>query len=86
MERKLIYVITEHDHEDNERCVIGVADNLTDVDSIISGYYGGKFRQVSYHDHRDSGIEYTKTLEVLDHKNQTHGVTIIVEYFILNEL
>jgi hypothetical protein len=53
---------------------------------MVNEYYGGKFKQVSYHDVRDSGIEYAKTLDVIDHKNKSYRVTIIIESFTLNEL
>jgi hypothetical protein len=84
--KKLVYVIVEHDHKDNEHCNIGVTDELDMVEFMIKEYYGGKFKEVSFHDIRDSGIEYTKILEVTDHKGKPYRVTIILESFCLNEL
>lgn len=84
--KNYVYVIVEHDHKDNEHCNIGITDDLDLIPCMINEYYGGKFNEISFHDIRESGIEYTKILEVLDHKNNPYRVTIIAETFILNEL
>ena len=77
-----VYVIYETDLQDKKETIIGVADSIGSVESMINEYYGGDFDQVKFERVGDSGIKYIKTLYV-------HGewtVDVRVFYFNLNEL
>ena len=83
---KVIYVINEKYLDDKENIVVGVADSLDKIDSMIQQYYGF-FELISFTDIRDSGAEYSKVIE-LSNEDDTikYRVKIIVESFILNEI
>jgi hypothetical protein len=80
-----IIVIHEKDFSDDEQIVIGVCDSVKKAEVLIKEYYG-KFEELTYRDVRDSKIEYSKTLQVIDHKGDTYVVYITLEWFKLNEV
>ena len=79
-----VIVIHEHDSQDGEQIVIGVASSIERAEGLIKDYYG-EFKEVEFRDIRDSNLEYSKTLEVLDHLNSPYKVTVWLEWFEINE-
>jgi hypothetical protein len=86
-----LIVIYEKDHDDNEQIVIGVADSVKNAEIIIDDYYGkGKYTEVSFNDIRDSGLEYSKVIEIhgyeIDgYERQSFKCTLTLQWFTLNE-
>jgi hypothetical protein len=83
-----LLVIHELDLDDNEKCVIGVADSIKNAESIIEKFYGkGKYKEISFNDIRDSNLEYSKVIEVNDSiiPNFNYKVKLTLEWFSLNE-
>jgi hypothetical protein len=78
----LVYVL--HEKSDGEHCVIGVCDAVKKADKLIVDYYGSEFAVVNHHDVDGTNIEWYKTLEVLDHKNERYKVNLWLECFELN--
>ena len=59
-----LYVIESVDGDDNEVCVLGVASDTTHARRMIAEYYGeGQHTVIGEHDIRDSGVEFTMTIE-----------------------
>ena len=80
-----LIVIHERSHDDNERSVIGVADSVENAESIIDEWYGtANFRVISFQDIRDSGLEYSKVIEIEYEHFGTSRVTLTPEWFTLN--
>lgn len=79
-----IYIITQIDSDDSEQTIIGVADSVEKANEMINEYYGD-FKEITYDDVRDSGIEYAKTIEVIN-ADDPYKVGIILETFNLNEI
>jgi hypothetical protein len=80
-----IIVIHEKDFSDEEQIVIGVCDSVKKAEGLIKEYYG-EFKELTYHDIRDSDLEYCKSIEVLGHMGDPHVVQITLEWFKLNEV
>jgi hypothetical protein len=80
-----ILVIHEYDYNDKETDVIGVANSISKAEEIINNYYGSP-KEIKKTDIRDSTLEYSKILEVLDHKNEPYKVKITLEWFELNDI
>ena len=57
------FVLSEYDPEDGQTIVIGVADSCESADTLMSDYYKD-FKVIKFQDIRDSGIEWTKHIEV----------------------
>lgn len=83
--KKMVLVIHEKDHQDNEQMVIGVADNTDNAQKIINEYYG-KHTELSFTDIRDCNLEWQKEIEVLDHMNKPYKVTVWLEWFQINQV
>ncbi|MFA5638646.1 MAG: hypothetical protein WC961_07195 [Anaerovoracaceae bacterium] len=82
---KTVIVIHELDHDDHEKCVIGVAESVEQAEAMIKEYYGD-YKEVAHWDIREHNFHYVKTLEVMDHKNIPYRVTITLEWFALNKV
>jgi len=81
----MVLVIHERDSQDEEHCIIGVASGSDKANELLKEYYG-KFKELSFHDIRDSNIEWSKTLEVLDHKGTPYKVFIWTEWFEIDKI
>jgi|TARA_B110000908_G_C9843893_1_gene266845 hypothetical protein len=80
-----LIVIHERSHDDNEKSVIGVADSVENAESIIDEWYGiNDYRVISFQDIRDSGLEYSKVIEIEYEHFETSLVTLTLEWFTLN--
>jgi len=80
-----VFVIHEHDHDDRELTVIGVADDIERVQLMIDRYYG-KHEELSHRDIGENNIEWNKLLLVGGAGNKEYKVTITLEWFELNEI
>ncbi len=80
-----VLVIHEIDYTNQKQSVIGVADSTENAEKIIKEYYGD-FKEISYTDIRDSNLQYSKVLEVMDHLNEPYRVQITLEWFEVNVL
>ena len=81
-----LIVIHEKDHEDNEQIVIGVADSVKNAEIIIDEYYGKEnYTEVFFNDIRDSGLEYSKVIEIKWFESEPTKVTLTLQWFTLNE-
>lgn len=81
-----VLVIQEKDHDDNEESVIGVASTILKAEELIVEYYGKEnFKEISFTDIRDSGLEYSKVLEV-NHNKKTYKTTVTLQWFTINEI
>lgn len=82
---KSLLVIHEKDLEDNEKTVIGVADSVENAEEMIKKYYG-EFEEISRNDIQDSGLEYSKVLEVKTVFANSYRVEVCLEWFCVNSL
>ena len=81
-----LIVIHEKDHEDNEQIVIGVADSVKNAEIIIDDYYGKEnYTEVFFNDIRDSGLEYSRVIEIKWFESEPTKVTLTLQWFTLNE-
>jgi hypothetical protein len=80
-----VIIIQEEDLQDFETSILGVATSVENADKIISDYYG-EFKELSKEDIRDSGIEYSKILEVIGCNGIPFKVKILLQWFTLNEI
>ena len=82
-----VFAIIERESEEEETTIIGIAESLYIVPSMIEKYFGkGKFKEKAHHDIRDSMIEYTKFLEVDDEGCDPYQVIVTVMEYELNEI
>lgn len=63
---KTVLVIVEYDYSDKERSVIGVASDRENALLIIRDYYGKDAVESKFIDYRESGIDFSLTIEVDD--------------------
>jgi len=77
-----IYVIHEVDNDDFS--VIGVTDNLTIIDKMLSDYYG-EFTVIKEDDVRDSNVVWVREIET-PFKKGVLKLSVWVERFVLNEV
>lgn len=63
---KTVLVIVEYDYSDKERSVIGVASDRENALLIIRDYYGKDAVESKFIDYRDSGVDFSLTIEVDD--------------------
>ena len=76
--------IHEHDHDDKEDIVIGVADSVEKADEVIEKYYGKEnMTEISFNDIRDSTLQYSKVLEI---GTLPYKVAITLEWFTINSI
>lgn len=83
---KDILVIHEHDFDDGEDSVIGVADSVENAEKLMKEYYR-EWKEVSFRDIRDSGLEYEKVIRLWysPKKKSTYDVKITLQWFTINE-
>jgi len=81
-----VYLVSEKDYDYKHLGyeVLCVTDSLDKIPNLLKEYYG-TFEELSYEDVRDSGLEYRKELRV-NGFNEKYKVSILVEYYTLNEL
>jgi hypothetical protein len=81
-----VYLVLEKDKEVEHLGydIIFVTDSLDKIPNLLKEYYGS-FEELSYQDIRDSGLEYKKELRVTGF-NENYKVSLLVEYYTLNEL
>jgi hypothetical protein len=80
-------VLVIHERDNDDRRVIGVADSATNAEKIIDEYYGhDNIKIISHGDIRDSNLEWSRILEVLDHRDIPYRVCVWLEWFELNKL
>jgi len=80
--KNIIYVIHEVNNDDFS--VIGVANDLTIIDQMLSDYYGD-FTVIEETDVRDSNIVWYKKIE-MPFKIGSIKLSVWVERFVLNEV
>jgi len=80
-----VLVIHERDAETEETFVLGVASNSNKANDILKEYYGD-FKELSFHDIRDSNLEWSKILDVFDHKGNPHKVFVWTEWFDIDKI
>jgi len=80
----MVIVIHELDYSDKERDVIGVAESPEKAEEIIKEYYRD-FEEISFTDIREGNLEYSKVIEVEDHRKEKYKVEITLEWFQLNK-
>ena len=81
----IVYVIHEEDLHDGSKGVIGLADSVRMVNTLIDEYYG-LHDIVSFNDIRDSSIEFVKIIQITLEHAVTYQVKITVQTFELNKV
>lgn len=77
----LVYVL--HENCEDAHTVIGVCDEVKKADKLITDYYGIDIVVLKHHDVFEN-IEWYKTLQVPNGKNETYTVKLWLECFELN--
>jgi len=80
--KNTIYVI--HEADNNDFSVIGVADNLTIIEKMLSDYYD-EFTVIKEDDVRDSNVVWVREIET-PFKKGVLKLSVWVERFVLNEV
>lgn len=78
---KEILVIEEYDHEDKERCVIGLASSKDDALRMIKEYYVN-LKLIKELTSDEYAIESVLKYEI----DECYKVTVTLEWFIVDEL
>ena len=83
---KMILVIHEKDHEDNETDIIGVAESIERAQIMIDTYYG-EYEELEFKDLRDyDDFQWSKRLRVGAPSDTKYEVTVTLEWFCINYL
>lgn len=81
-----VLIIHENDIDDGRHSVIGVASSIEKAETMIEEFYGPDYVQLNYNDIRDSGLEYSKILNVKDHNGILYPVQITLEWFDIDKI
>jgi hypothetical protein len=78
-----LIVIIEDQLDELETDVLGVASSVENAEKIINAYYG-EFKEISK-TKRSPLYEYTKVIEVKDHRDEPYKVELWLMYKYLDE-
>ena len=81
-----VLIIYENGIDDGRHSVIGVASSIEKAEAMIEEFYGSDYIELSKNDIRDSGLEYSKILNVKDHNGILYPVQITLEWFNIDEI